>query len=189
MIKNFEIRDKNGLTEEEFLENYKKKNYPRPYLTADIVLFDPKADKILLIKRKGHPFLGRYALPGGFACRDESIEETAQRELREETSVKISELFPVGLYSKPGRDPRGWVVSQAFLAFADSSATKLSAGDDADGAAWFDILYHGDAPAFVQSDDTGEKLSVKDSLSFDHGEILTDALKLEKHIRKDKEYV
>ena len=69
------IRDKNGLTEEEFLEKYKEKNYPRPYLTADIVVIGLKGEqkKLLLIQRGGHPFINMWALPGGFSRQTETM--------------------------------------------------------------------------------------------------------------------
>lgn len=65
--------DDKGFTLEEFLQNYKAKDYPKPSVTADIVLFSIKENKVqvLLIKRGGHPFLDHWALPGGFAESDE----------------------------------------------------------------------------------------------------------------------
>lgn len=75
-----EIRDRKGLTEQEFLAEYRKKNYPRPYLTADMIVF--RGEEVLLVRRGGHPYLGYYAFPGGFSQADESMEETAARELR-----------------------------------------------------------------------------------------------------------
>ena len=61
--------DDKGFTLEEFLQNYKAKDYPKPSVTADIVLFSIKENKVqvLLIKRGGHPFLDHWAFPGGFA--------------------------------------------------------------------------------------------------------------------------
>ena len=99
------IRDKNGLTEEEFLEKYKEKNYPRPYLTADIVVIGLKGEqkKLLLIQRGGHPFINMWALSGGFSRQTETIEETAHRELLEETGVNSECISPIGLFSKPDR--------------------------------------------------------------------------------------
>ena len=87
------IRDKNGLTEEEFLEKYKEKNYPRPYLTADIVVIGLKGEqkKLLLIQRGGHP-VGQQeiheheALGGGHGrrlyCRLTSFSRSLQTILR-----------------------------------------------------------------------------------------------------------
>ena len=131
--------DKNGLTEEEFLASYSPKDYPRPSLTADNCVFRRTADgglELLLVRRGGHPYLGRWALPGGFVNPKETAEEASARELEEETGCEGLALERVGLYSKPGRDPRGWVVSMAFVALDEDGAT-VRAGDDAAAAAWF----------------------------------------------------
>ena len=136
------LRDKNGLTEEEFLAAYRPKDYPRPSLTADIAVFSQEAGalQVLLVRRGGHPFLGKWALPGGFAQPGEAVTQTARRELEEETGLKGLRLTPVGLFSQPGRDPRMWVVSQAFAARIPSGRRKeAKAGDDAADTRWFRV--------------------------------------------------
>lgn len=169
--------DQNGLTEQEFLEAYRKKNYPRPYLTADLLVFSQDGSQILLVQRKGHPFLGCWAFPGGFAKADETIEQTALRELQEETGAELSadELIPVGLYSAPGRDPRGWVVSQAYMARVSAPRLRVRAGDDAAQAVWFRIT--GSGPELQLA--CGEIRLRPEALAFDHGQILLDARKLQ----------
>ena len=139
-----EVRDQNGLTEQAFLEAYKKKQYPAPYLTADVVLLSTDG-RVLLIRRKGHPFLGCLALPGGFVNPDESAKDAALRELNEETGAVLAEvdLHEIGLFSKPGRDPRGWIVSDAFFAVVDPNAVTVSAGDDAADAGWIPVRRDG----------------------------------------------
>ena len=84
-----EVRDKHGLTEQEFLTAYRPKDYPRPSLTADIAVFSCVADtaRVLLVRRGGHPYLGKWALPGGFAQPGETVTDTARRELAEETGI------------------------------------------------------------------------------------------------------
>lgn len=137
-----ELRDKNGLTEQEFLAAYRPKDYERPSLTADIAVFaiSEERTKILLVQRGNHPYLGRWALPGGFANKNEAVEDTAARELAEETGLTGLGLSPVGLFSKPGRDPRMWVVSQAFVSLIPyERIAEVQAGDDAAAARWFDI--------------------------------------------------
>ena len=185
-----EIRDRNGLTEQEFLEAYAKKQYPRPYLTVDIILYAAKNRSILLIRRGGHPFLGRWALPGGFARNDETAEESARRELLEETGVEVSRLRPVGLFSRPGRDPRGWVISQAFLAITDDDV-EASAGDDANEAKWFAVTQEKKMLCLVNGDvhlEINMGSPQKSDLAFDHGEMIAEALKMTADYYERKTY-
>ena len=175
-----ELRDKNGLTESEFLEAYAKKNYPRPYLTADIVVFSEDLTSVLLVKRNGHPYLGRWALPGGFAKSDESVEETALRELREETGIEeltSADLTEIGLFSAPGRDPRGWVVSNAYAAKVDPNRVHIEAGDDAIQAKWFTIEPKYDMLVLTNSTTQFSEIERESDLAFDHGLILIRALR------------
>ena len=115
-------------SEQEFLSTYRQDDYPRPSLTADIVAFTIRAEEsgnyrrnsrhklsLLLIRRGGHPFKDYWALPGGFLNPDETIEQCALREAEEETSVRPASLMSVGLFSEPNRDPRGWIISNAFV--------------------------------------------------------------------------
>ena len=91
--------DKNGLTQAEYIEKYRSKNYPKPALTPDIVLLGDNRTKLLLIKRGGHPFIGQWAFPGGFAEESETIEQTAARELEEETGYRAGKLTNLGRVS------------------------------------------------------------------------------------------
>lgn len=112
--------------------------HPRPALTVDLVVVtreDPP--RVLLIRRQKDPFAGRWALPGGFVDENEPLEQAARRELREETGVDVAELTQVGAFGDPGRDPRGWTVTVAYLAIVDSSTVQPTAGDDAAEAKWF----------------------------------------------------
>ena len=158
--------DQNGLSEEEYLKQYDDSKYPKPSLTADNVIITD-THEILLVKRGNHPFIGQWALPGGFANKNEPIENTAARELYEETGLKDVHEELVGVYSKPHRDPRGWVVSVAFKAIIPKARVK--AGDDARAACWFKIkgerLTHGSITLSF------------DDLAFDHADIVRDALK------------
>ena len=92
--------DARGLTEAEAIARYKSRNYPKPALTADIVVFSRSGAewKVLLIERGGHPFIGKLALPGGFANENEPIEETAARELEEETGYRAGKLIELGKF-------------------------------------------------------------------------------------------
>ena len=147
-----ELRDKDGLTEREFLASYREGEYPHPSVACDMAIFtvadtDPdsyrrlpeKELRVLLIRRGGHPFLGCWALPGGFVRPGETVGQAAARELWEETGVSDLYLEQLGVFSDPGRDPRAWVMSCAHLALMDERRVRLRAGDDAQEAAWFRV--------------------------------------------------
>ena len=88
--------DENGLTEEEFLSQYQPRDYERPSVTVDMLIFavDKSGEnkRLLLIKRKNHPYLGCWALPGGFVEMKESLREAAARELEEETGCHAGKM-------------------------------------------------------------------------------------------------
>lgn len=132
-------------------------DYPKPALTADAVLFDTTG-RILLVRRKNPPFQGAYALPGGFVEPAETVEQAAARELYEETGMRAVALHLCGVYSAPGRDPRGWTVSVAFLGLSAANTLRPCAGDDAADAAFF-------------------RPDTLPPLAFDHAQIVRDALK------------
>lgn len=174
-----EIRDKNGLTESEYLKNYNPDKWKKPSVTADICIITDEAErKILLIRRGNHPFLGKWALPGGFSEEGERIEETAARELMEETSISMDakSLDLVGVYSKPGRDPRGWTITAAYRAVVDPAKVRPIAADDADDAKWFTIERTGSGVILTNGD---IKLTLSD-LAFDHEDVVFDALMMDK---------
>lgn len=119
------------------IKNYAKyKHLRKPLLTADGVLI--KKGKILLVKRKNEPWKGMYALPGGFVEYGERVEETVLREVKEETGLEAKILSLVGVYSAPDRDPRGHIITVAYLLDAPELETA-KAGDDADAVKIFEI--------------------------------------------------
>jgi len=139
-------------TEAEFLKSYDASKFERPSLTVDMVIFTildrPRANErklpekdlcVLLIKRGGHPFKDRWALPGGFVMPTESPNQAAIRELAEETGVENVYMEQLYTWGDPGRDPRTWVVSCSYMALIDASRIKLAAGDDAVDARWFRV--------------------------------------------------
>ncbi len=115
--------------------------YARPAVTADCVVFglDEEGLKVLLIQRDLEPFAGQWALPGGFAAVGESMEETARRELEEETGLKGVFLEQLFTFSEPDRDPREHVVTVAYYALVNLIEHHVQAATDARSAAWFEI--------------------------------------------------
>lgn len=115
-------------------------DYARPALTVDVVLVTREAKpRVLLIERKGEPFAGKWALPGGFVEEGERLATAAVRELEEETGLTTTELEQLYAAGDPGRDPRGWTVSVVFLARVDVRKAKAVAGDDAAKVVWFPL--------------------------------------------------
>ncbi len=92
--------------------------------------------EILLVRRANPPYLGRWALPGGFVELDEDLPETCARELAEETGVLPKALAQIGAWGQPGRDPRGRTVTVAYLAVIAQGAADARGADDAEEAAW-----------------------------------------------------
>jgi 8-oxo-dGTP diphosphatase len=115
--------------------------HPRPALAVDCVVFGLDEDdlKVLLIRRGIEPFAGRWALPGGFVHLDETIDEAARRELREEAGVERVYLEQLYTFGEVDRDPRERVVSVAYYALVNLSAHAVQAATDAREAAWFAV--------------------------------------------------
>ena len=112
-------------------------DYPHPAVATDCVVFgfDGHELKILLIERGVEPFKGLWAFPGGFLRMDETAEQCALRELKEETGLNLHYLKQLGAFSDVNRDPRERVISIAFYALANKEDVK--GGDDAARAQWF----------------------------------------------------
>lgn len=113
--------------------------YPHPAVTADCVIFsyDGNDIKVLLIQRGNDPYKGKWAFPGGFMNIDETAEQCAIRELKEETSLKDVVLEQFFTFTNINRDPRERVISIAFMGIAKSS--EIKGNDDAIDAQWFSL--------------------------------------------------
>jgi 8-oxo-dGTP diphosphatase len=133
-------------------------------LAADIVIMTLREGRphVLLVERLNDPFRGQWALPGGFVEAGESADDAALRELQEETSIdgRHLHLEQVHTYSAPDRDPRGRVVTVAYLAIAPNLPEPVG-GADARRADWMPVdgLLNRSVP-----------------LAFDHIEIVSDAV-------------
>ena len=127
-------------------------------LTVDVVVLTrAAAPSLLLVQRANPPFAGGWALPGGFVEPGEQVADAAPRELLEETGLQAGRLQLLGVFDTPGRDPRGWTVTIAYLATVQAEVAVTGA-DDARDARWFPAS---DLP----------------ELAFDHAAIIEDALK------------
>lgn len=193
--------NKDGLTEEEFLKQYKPSDYERPSVTVDMLMLCMSKHlenlKILLIQRNNHPFINCWALAGGFVNIDESAYDAACRELKEETGLETNTyLEQLYTMSNPNRDPRMRVIDIAYITLMREQ--PAIAGDDAKKAVWFDINFNEDT---LELSNKEEKILIsyklhkktfmngivqtlgytlestsKEKLAFDHSEIILEGL-------------
>lgn len=213
------------MTEEEFLKSYDITKYPRPSVTVDIVTFgvtgeaednyrqdEKKSLSLLLIKRGGYPFKDCWALPGGFLNMDESIEQCAFRELKEETNLSPASLLPIGAFSEVDRDPRGRIISNAYISIVDEDNVRTFAGDDAVDVKWFKISFSENqksGSAILKLDNKESDVHIKaklklvkvrfgrkeyeiidsDKLAFDHAKIISIAFGVVKKSATDYNFV
>jgi len=129
-------------------------------LAVDAVVFGYEPSEglaLLLIKRRIAPFKGRWALPGGFVRKNESLEQAVERELAEETGIAANYLEQLYSFGAPKRDPRKRVVSVAYYGLVKRSAFQLVADSDAEDAQWF-------------------MLDALPGVAFDHAEIIEKAV-------------
>ncbi len=134
-------------------------DWPRPMVTVDALVFSrsPSGTKVLLVKRAGEPFKGRWAVPGGFVDMDEELQTAVVRELAEETGLTGVELRQMHTFGKVGRDPRGRQITVCFLGLVENEPA-VKGGDDASEARWWDVT------------------SLPSPLAFDHDEVVAMGL-------------
>lgn len=151
-MKKMDRVNRQGLTEEQFLGSYEAGKYERPSVTVDMLIFTvteeekknyrklpEKVLKVLMIKRADHPYIGQWALPGGFVKMDESLDEAALRELKEETNIDDIYMEQLYTWGEVERDPRTRVISASYMSLVDGKVLDIKASDDADDAKWFTV--------------------------------------------------
>lgn len=113
--------------------------YHYPAITADAFVFCEHNNSLylLLVKRKNPPFQNCWAVPGGFMDEEEPIVDCAARELDEETGLSNIRLTEFAVFSTPGRDPRGRVITIGFISVLKGTLPGVTGGDDAAEAKWF----------------------------------------------------
>lgn len=210
------------ISEAEYLAQYDIRDYPCCAVTADVALFSlltrksdnyrkerSKALSVLLIHRRAHPERGKLALPGGFVRPGETVEGCAMRELTEETGLTPGALMPLGVFSDPARDPRGRVISSAFLSAVPERPFELCAAGDAADVGWYEIALQPADDSLLRLTLTGAQDCVtallrpqdgpggaghmqiveNDGLAFDHAAILAEAVEQLRHSAKSYEPV
>lgn len=189
------LKNKLGQSEEEFLSGYDASQYERPSVTVDMLVFTvmkeikksyrklpEKALKILLVKRGNHPFMGCWALPGGFVNMDESLDMAALRELKEETNIDDIYMEQLYTWGDLRRDPRTKVIGCSYMSLVDSSRLDIKAGDDADDAAWFKVKA---SIVGQKKSNTGEGYRVENIVRL---ELTDDEVVLNASVRVDKTF-
>lgn len=170
------LKNREGLTEEEFLKEYSSDVYKKPSLTVDMLIFTvmeeennnyrklaEKSLKILLVKRGNHPYMGDWALPGGFVSIDEDLDDAALRVLRKETNIDNIYMEQLYTWGEVNRDPRTRVISSSYMALVDSSSLSIKAGNNEEDARWFNIEY---------------KLISENSLDIDNGDSFEEIVEI-----------
>lgn len=114
---------------------------PHPAVTVDVILLTIRDGRleVLLIRRQLPPFEGRWALPGGFVHMDESLDDAARRELREEAGVEVRFLEQLYTFGDVERDPARRVITVTYFALIDSTKLAPEAGTDASQVAWYAV--------------------------------------------------
>ena len=168
-------------SEIEFLEWYKAQDharYEKPSVTVDTLIFGWKNDtlNLLFVKRGCHPYLNHYAFPGGFLTPSESPDQAAVREACEETGItlRLEDMEQFQTVGTPGRDPRAWVITIAYLVYLPTmDQIKVKGGSDAKSALWLQLKTNGDGVPILEKN--GETIPLS-ALAFDHPDILENAV-------------
>jgi len=169
----------------EFLRGYDVTQFDRPSVTVDVCVFTV-ADgdiEVVLVRRREPPFVGAWALPGGFVGIDESLEGAATRKLAEETGIRDIWLEQLYTFGEPSRDPRTRVITVAYYALVPRERLEgqVRAGAGAAETAWFRIVDGRGGRIGLEAREGGER----PEMAFDHASIVETAVR---RIRGKLEY-
>lgn len=170
------VEVKEADTEEAFLAAYDLRQFERPSVAVDVVVLTVAKGGLCVVvyQRKEHPARGKFALPGGFVRMEESLDEAARRLLRDKTGLEGVFFEQLYTFGEPGRDPRGRIITVAYLALVE--ARVLAGGANGRGARVCEVrvgwpgVTGGEAEIV---DDGGRRLP----LAFDHGLIIGAAVR------------
>lgn len=146
------------MNEMNFLDKYNPTDFNRPNLTVDIAIFTIQENKlhVLAVKRKEHPFKGKWALVGGFVdiSTDLSLEDTANRKLYEKTGIKAPYLEQFQTVGNNHRDPRCWSATTVYFSLLDYRKIELQKGKTEVDIQWIaiDEIYKSFPMAFDHAD-------------------------------------
>lgn len=178
-------RNAQGLTEQEFLNRYNPGKYEHPSVTVDTLIFTVGQDgeedhlQILLARRADHPYMGKWAIPGGFVGMEESVEQAAIRKLAEETGSRDVYLEQLYTWGDVGRDPRTRIISVSYIALIPCEKLRcmqcvpakecLHSRED---RAWYFVNMQGGQLRLWN----GESSLTEGELAFDHADMIRLAL-------------
>lgn len=163
------------MTEQEYIDNYDKTQYDRPSVTVDTLIFSINERmklEILLKQRNDFPFKDKWCIPGGFVGIDESLEEAANRILKEKTGAENLFLEQLYTFGAVDRDPRMRVITVTYTAMVPKSKLEI----DADDAEWFEIQDF-DSLSFININAENMTVLSENDLGFDHSNIIQMAIK------------
>jgi 8-oxo-dGTP diphosphatase len=167
--------EKNKQAERQFLENYDPGEFERPSVTIDVVMLTVvQGDlRLLVLRRAGQPFQGRWALPGGFVHMDETLDQAAARILQNKTQLSGFYLEQLYTFGDPGRDPRMRVITVAYVALVNWD--RLVNFEHAADAllARVHVPWEGEQGGDVALFDSDDQLE----LAFDHAKLVGTAIK------------
>lgn len=171
-------RNAQGLTEQEFLNRYNPGKYEHPSVTVDTLIFtvDKSGEdyhlRIMLVRREDHPFLHKWAIPGGFVGMEESVDRAAVRELVEAIGLRDIYLEQLYTWGEVGRDPRTRIISVSYIALVPEEKLQLGEEERKAEGGWYSVSTR---DGRLRLWNEGGELA-EEELAFDHAQMIRLAL-------------